>query len=55
MMDAITLKELITEAQKNHRRSKRLFEKHDNSEDMHEMETWASTVVWLKSKLAAAV
>lgn len=50
-MDTKTLEALLKEATKNHAKSKKLFDKYDNSEDMHAMETWATVVGWLTAKL----
>ncbi len=47
-MDKETLKALTEEATKEARRSRREFEKHDNSEDMHAWERWTATVAWLR-------
>jgi hypothetical protein len=54
-MDEKTLKVLIKEAEKHQKRATKEFEKYDNHDDMHDMEVWTATVVWLKSKLASSV
>lgn len=50
-MDSKTVKELIAEAKKNERKARSEWMKHDNSDDMHEMEMWSAAVGWLTGKL----
>lgn len=50
-MDLKTLTVLLKEAQKNHKQASKLFEKYDNSEDMHDEAHWQETVSWLQDKI----
>ncbi len=50
-MDKATVRALIEAAKKNHKRAERRFEKHDNHEDMHEMNRWEATAGWLEHYL----
>jgi hypothetical protein len=50
-MDQKTLKALIAEAQKRAKKATAAWRKHDNYEDMKEMETWIEMTGWLQSKL----
>jgi hypothetical protein len=50
-MDTKTLKALIAEAKKRGKKATEEWRKHDNHEDMKEMEMWIDTAGWLKSKL----
>jgi hypothetical protein len=50
-LDLATLKALRKEAALEEARYTRLFNKHDNSDDMREMESWQSVVVWLDGKI----
>lgn len=50
-MDKPTITALIEEATKKHEKAKKRFLKHDNHEDMHEMEAWEHAISWLQEKL----
>jgi hypothetical protein len=50
-MDPKTLKALIAEAKKREKKATAAWRKHDNYEDMREMEMWSDTAGWLESKL----
>ena len=50
-LDPVTLDVLLKEAAANHRSFTRAFEKHDNSDDMHAMNTWDEVVRWIEGKL----
>lgn len=50
-MDIYTLEELLEEAQKAYRKAEKKFNKHDNIDDMHEMEAWEHTMIWLGQKV----
>lgn len=50
-MDKETLKMLLKEAKKNARAAEREFNKHDNTDDMNDMDAWLKVVDWLTDKI----
>lgn len=52
-MDLKTLQALLKEAKKNDKNATKLFSKYDNSDDMHDMQRWRSTVLWLEYKISS--
>ena len=46
-----TLLVLLSEAKANEKSAKRLFDKWDNVEDMHDWKRWTATIVWLEGAL----
>lgn len=49
--DRKTLEGLIDEAALRREKAKKAFDKHDNSEDMAELEAWDFVLEWLNGKL----
>lgn len=50
-VDIKTVEVLLVEARSKLRRASKAFKKHDNTDDMHDMENWQTVVNWLEGKL----
>ena len=50
-LDRKTLESLIDEASLRREKAKKAFDKHDNHEDMRELEGWEFVLEWLNGKM----